>query len=86
MTLKEILSIINFRSFDKDGRQDTDIVRIYLDFPSHFFEIGFGDFSDEMEDTMYMIFKKDILDRKIAQIRCEGGYIHIHLEDEDEDD
>jgi len=84
MTLKEILNIINFKSFDENGKQDTDIVRVYLGHPLSFFEIGFCDFCDEMEDIMCTIFKEEILNRRIFQIRCERGYIHIYLEDEDD--
>lgn len=84
MTLKEILNIINFRNLDENGKQDTDIVRVCLGHPLSFFEVGFSDFCDEREDIMNTIFKREILNRGIFQIRCERGYIHIYLEDEDD--
>ena len=95
LKLKDFLNLYNFRRYREDvpeyKRNDTDIIRIYLDTnigKNRFIEFGIYDFSeDEYKENIYNSFlKDDILDTNIESINFDYdlNVLMIWLGDSDE--
>lgn len=88
MTLRDFLKLYNFRYFYND-KENTQIIRIYTEFPEEWFEFGVYDFdySDEKRDSLVEQFlNKDLLDREVVSINyddvAEIFCIHTELKED----
>ncbi len=69
MNLKEFLKLYNFRHILNE-KENTQIVRIYSDWPSDWFEFGVNDW-DYGKDRFSMYIHPDILKKEVSSINYD---------------
>lgn len=79
MTLKDILSIINFRCFYGD-KEDIYVVRVYTDI-NDYFDIGLNTWMSDNNKDMSHILKETLLNREVEWIGWSDEILNIHLKD-----
>lgn len=72
MTLREFIKLYNFRQFYKD-KENTQIIRIYTELPSDWFEFGVNDwwFEDNRDELVEQFLHKRLLDREVTSINYD---------------
>lgn len=71
MTLQDFLKLYNFRKIYNE-RENTEIIRIYSDWPSDWFEFGVNDWSfDETNERIKMFIHPDILKKEVSSVNYD---------------
>lgn len=86
MTLREFLKLYNFREIVRD-KENTQIIRIYTDWPTDWFEFGVNSWKWPDESTDILIKKfinKEVLNREVVSINYDEAneIFCIHTEEE----
>lgn len=88
MTLFELLSVYNFRTFLKE-KENTQIVRITDELRNMWFEFGVDDWSyaSERSDFIRSLFKQSLLEREVSSIsyRDDIDVVSISIFDKKDD-
>lgn len=74
MKLRDFLKLYNFRQMISD-KQNTQIVRIHLDWPAKWFEFGVNDwdYGNDVRDKMVEnILRPDLLDKEVVSINYDN--------------
>ena len=87
MTLRDFIKLYNFRNFHND-KQNTQIIRIYTEFPEEWFEFGVNDWSyDDSRDKLVDKFvNKNILNQEVTSVNYDdvNDVFCIHVEEKTE--
>jgi len=83
-TLNRFLDLYNFREM-RENKEDTQIIRIYTDFPSKYIEFGVNEWSYSATKTEIInsVMNKKILDRVVRSFNydTDRGIFCVYLEE-----
>lgn len=70
MILREFLKLYNFRYINHNQKENTQIVRIHINFPDTWFEFGIKDWywNDDRDEAVEFILTKKLLDSDVTSV------------------
>ena len=82
-SLRRFLDLYNFREM-VDGKEDTQIIRIYTEFPSKYIEFGVNEWSygDTKSEIIESVMNKKMLERTVLSFNYDDdrNIFCVHLE------
>ncbi len=83
-TLRRFLDLYNFREM-VDNKEDTQIIRIYTEFPSKYIEFGVNEWSygETKQEIIESVMNKKILERTVRSFNYDDdrNIFAVHLEE-----